>query len=533
MSEMLSIDPHSITPLDVLADVLVELGCSPAADVSGALAISSADRPLRPLLGAIKHIIRGAPDSATCKYLSRAVGERIFPAKTPGDQKEPLSSVVKLSTRQLQVVGEYIQGNLARAILVEDLAASIGMCRAQFARRFRASTGMTPHQAVTAARIHRAKALLVDRTVSISDVAKRSGFSNGPHLSSVFRQHLKMSPSAYRTQAALIDGPRASANTVDARARCTPLQSPVATRRLGPSSMTAEFGLEQTTLRTGDDVRLIASSQGLGWSDLFAAVTEELPHETLHRAVPDIWLASALTSVDIQRVGARWAHNQVLPKNTITITGSAEAVYDRMVAPLKVAYVYLRRGVIDDVAEQLFSDSRERRNINSLFCSNDVVLQRIIASIRMLLKEPAEGSRLIVEYLSQALAARLLENHSVVGPARSGPLTPAFNSWEIGRIIDYINENLSSNIGIAELAELVGLGRAQFILRFKATTSVTPHQFVILRRVWKARRMLAERGADQALIAQRCGFAGRAHFVTTFGKLVGMTPHQYRLLAIG
>jgi len=529
-------DLRSIIPAAGLADVLVELGSSPAIDVRGTLVISPADRPLRPLLGAMKHVIREAPESATYKFLSRAVAARLLRTKGISEnQKEWLPAVVKLSTRQLQVVWGYIEGNLAHAILVKDLAASIGMSRVQFARRFLASTGMMPHQAVTAARIQYAKALLTNKAVSVDEVAKRSGFSKGSYLSSVFRRNLKMSPSAYRAQTVSADPPRSPANAVDTRdVRCGTRQSSVAkVERPDPSSIMAEFGLEQTTLRTGNDMRLVASSRGLGWTDLFAAVTEELPREALHRAVPDVWLASPLSTVGIQRVGARFEHNQVLPKNTITITGTEEAVYDKMAAPLKAAYVYLRRQVIDDVAEQLFSDGRERRNVNSSFCSDDVVLRRLIASIRMLLKEPAQGNQLKVDYLSQALAARLLENHSVVGPVRSVSRVPTFNSREIGRIIDYINENLSSNMSINELAELVYLGRAQFILRFKATTSVTPHQFVILRRIWRARRMLVERGADQELIAHCCGFAGRAHFITTFGKVVGVTPHEYRLLAMG
>jgi AraC-like DNA-binding protein len=294
-----------------------------------------------------------------------------------------------------------------------------------------------------------------------------------------------------------------------------------------------EFTLEQTTLYSGNSRQFVASSQGLGWTDLFAAVTEELPHETLHRAIPDVWLASALTAVDIQRVAPRYEQNQILPKGTITITGADEPVYDKTAAALKVAYVFLRREMIDDVADDLFRDSRERRYINSLLCSDDMVLQRLVASIMALLKDRLRCNRLEVDYLSQALAARLLEKHSVVGPVSSVPRIHSFNSMEIGRIVEYINGNLAADLSVTDLARLVGLGRAQFILRFKATTTLTPHQFVILRRIWRARNMLVERGWDQESIAQQCGFASRAHFVTSFGKVVGMTPHEYRQLVMG
>jgi len=512
------------------AEVLAELRGSAAIDVSSAQAISPADQALRSLLGATKDVIREAPDSVTCKFLTRAVAARLLRAQTISERrKERLSSVVKLSTRQLEVVREYIERNLAHAISVQDLAASVGMSRAPFSRRFNVSTGMTPHQAVTAARIEMAKALLLDKAESIDEVAKRCGFSKASHFSSVFRRNLKMSPSAYRAQMTAAEAPRSLTNGCDIRC-----DTRLAAENARPSlsAVVPEFSLERTTLYSGNSRQLVASSEGLGWTDLFAAVTEELPHETLHRAVPDVWLASALTDVDIQRVGAGYEDSQVLPKGTITITGADEAVYDKTAAALKVAYVYLRREVIDNVAKELFRDAHERRHVNSMLCSNDVILQRLVALIMMLLKDPVRNSRLEVDYLSQALAARLLEKHSVVGPVRSGPRIQSFNSMEIGRIVEYVNENLMSDLGVSDLAGLVGLGRAQFISRFKATTTLTPHQFVILRRIWKARNLLAGRdGGDQESIAERCGFANRAHFITSFRKVVGMTPHEYRLVA--
>jgi len=527
MSELQLSDLHSIASPAVLADVMAELVGSSDLDMSCGQVISPDDQPVQAFVDALKHVVREVPDSSVSKYLTRAVMARLLRAQTISERrKKRLSSAVKLSTRQLDVVRMYIDDNLTDAISIATLAASVGMSRADFSRRFNVSTGTSPHQAVTAARIRKAKTLLLDKAISIDEVAKRSGFCKASHLSSVFRRNLKMSPSAYRAQTTSAQAPRSFRNGCD-------ISSPSPTARPALSPTVPEFTLEQTTLYSSNSRQFVASSRGLGWTDLFAAVTEELPHETLHRAIPDVWLASALTAVDIQRVGPRYEQNQVLPKGTITITGADEPVYDKTAAALKVAYVFLRREIIDDVAEEVFRDSRERRYVNSLLCSNDMVLQRLVVSIMASLKDPLRCNRLEVDYLSQALAARLLEKHSVVGPVRSVPRIHSFNSMEIGRIVEYINGNLAADLRVTDLAGLVGLGRAQFILRFRATTTLTPHQFVILRRIWRARNMLVDRSWDQGSIAQQCGFASRAHFVTSFGKVVGMTPHEYRQLAMG
>jgi AraC family transcriptional regulator len=133
-----------------------------------------------------------------------------------------------------------------------------------------------------------------------------------------------------------------------------------------------------------------------------------------------------------------------------------------------------------------------------------------------------------MDYLSQALAAYLLTKHSVLGPARDIRQMHVFNSREIARIVDYIDDNLSSNMSVADLAAIVGLRRVQFGARFMATTSMTPHQFVVLKRIRKARQLMADSRVDYAFVALLCGFASWSHLTTTFKRVMGLTPHEYR-----
>jgi AraC family transcriptional regulator len=219
----------------------------------------------------------------------------------------------------------------------------------------------------------------------------------------------------------------------------------------------------------------------------------------------------------------------VLPKNAISITGAGDAVYDEIAAPLEAVHIYLRQEIVDAIADEFFMDGSRRRQIRSSFGLDDTILQRLLAAIRLSLDEQP-ANRLKMDYLSQALAAHLLTKHSGLGPAKTIRRMSIFNVREIGLIVDYIAANLSSNMSIDELAEIVGLGRAQFSARFKATTSMTPHQFVIMKRINRARKLLVEPRADYAFIAMLCGFASWAHFISTFKRATGTTPHEYRRL---
>jgi AraC-like DNA-binding protein len=291
--------------------------------------------------------------------------------------------------------------------------------------------------------------------------------------------------------------------------------------------MLTEFQLEQTSLLIGKDVHLLKSSRGLGWMDLYAAVTDESPHEGLRGAVPAVWIVTASTPNDIQRVSSDNRYSRVLPKNAISITTSGDAVYDELISPLRAQHFYLRQKVIDDVAEEVFVGSRERRFIRSMFGLNDPVLWWLLTSIEASLDESPFANRLKMDCLTQALAACLLAKYSVVGDSRPLPVYP-FNVRQIGELCSYINDNLSSNMSIDDLAKVVGQSRAQFMRRFKATTLLTPHRFLVLRRLRHARKLLAIPRMDYAAIALACGFVSQSYFTTVFKRIEGVTPREYR-----
>jgi AraC family transcriptional regulator len=82
------------------------------------------------------------------------------------------------------------------------------------------------------------------------------------------------------------------------------------------------------------------------------------------------------------------------------------------------------------------------------------------------------------------------------------------------------------------MAEVVGLNSYHFARQFKAATGLPPHQFVIARRVERARELLQE-GADLSLaeVALRAGFSDQSQFSCHFKRQVGVTPRQFGMSA--
>jgi len=106
----------------------------------------------------------------------------------------------RLSDRRLRQVFAYIEDNLAENIALADLAAVVGLSVSHFNVLFREAVGLSPHQYLIRRRIERAKDLLGEGKLSISQIATESGFAHQSHLARHMRRMLGVAPKALRKQ---------------------------------------------------------------------------------------------------------------------------------------------------------------------------------------------------------------------------------------------------------------------------------------------------------------------------------------------
>ncbi|WP_323635407.1 AraC family transcriptional regulator [Pectobacterium polaris] len=91
-----------------------------------------------------------------------------------------------------------IEAHLDQPLTLQTLAAEAGLSEFHFARMFRQSVGMAPHQYVLKQRLARAEALVRQGSLSITDIALACGFSSASHLSHQFKKEYGLTPSALR-----------------------------------------------------------------------------------------------------------------------------------------------------------------------------------------------------------------------------------------------------------------------------------------------------------------------------------------------
>jgi YesN/AraC family two-component response regulator len=113
-------------------------------------------------------------------------------------EEETLST--SMAHYRLQPTLDYIKGHLDQGITVEFLAGAIGMSTAYFCRFFQKEMGCSPYQFIIQQRVERAKAILLERELSISEVALKCGFSSHSQLNYHFRNLLGITPKEYRSR---------------------------------------------------------------------------------------------------------------------------------------------------------------------------------------------------------------------------------------------------------------------------------------------------------------------------------------------
>lgn len=104
-----------------------------------------------------------------------------------------------LPPARLRRVTAYIDASLAEHLDVSKLAAVAGMSNGYFAAQFKQSTGLSPHRFVVQRRLWRARGLLARNSDTIASIGYQVGFSSQAHLTTAFRQHFHVTPSAFRT----------------------------------------------------------------------------------------------------------------------------------------------------------------------------------------------------------------------------------------------------------------------------------------------------------------------------------------------
>ncbi|ENN86546.1 AraC family transcriptional regulator [Rhizobium freirei PRF 81] len=285
-------------------------------------------------------------------------------------------------------------------------------------------------------------------------------------------------------------------------------------------------GIGRSFFDGNEAVTFLRDSTQLGWHGTYAAVTHERPHETERRPIPAVWIATGLTRTSLRRIiRGREDYDPSIPSNVVTITPPGENVRDVIGLAANALHVFLSNSIIGEVAAEMFPGRGEEVSIAPAFCVGDPVMAPLLQIVQQALRDPASEAQLKVDHLTRALAAHILSmgyRSEFVRPAND------LAARQMRVLREYIEGNLASEISIADLANLLGLSRTQFLRRFKASTGTSPYQRVMEIRIEKAKELLVPARMSLSEIAAACGFANQAHLTAVFKRFVKLSPGAFR-----
>lgn len=104
----------------------------------------------------------------------------------------------------------------------------------------------------------------------------------------------------------------------------------------------------------------------------------------------------------------------------------------------------------------------------------------------------------------------------------------ALLGWQIRRVREYVEAHLAGRILVSDLSAVAQRSEGHFSRAFKRTFGISPHAYVLRRRVEKATHLMLVSDDSLSDIALACGMNDQAHFCNSFRQMTGQTPAAWR-----
>ncbi|MEO0925575.1 MAG: AraC family transcriptional regulator [Cyanobacteria bacterium J06643_13] len=193
----------------------------------------------------------------------------------------------------------------------------------------------------------------------------------------------------------------------------------------------------------------------------------------------------------------------------------------------EIVLLALKPDFLSDIAEQSECLNPDRIELTPILKDRDPILGQIVDSFLREMNTDGLGGKLYSETLATQFAIHLLRNYSTF-PLRLKQYRGGLSPSKLQTVVEYIEANLASKIGLKDLAQIAQISPSYFLRLFKQSTGITPYQYVMQRRVELGKRLLKQEKLPTVEIALMCGFANQSSFAKTFRKVVGTTPKTYQ-----
>jgi AraC family transcriptional regulator len=161
------------------------------------------------------------------------------------------------------------------------------------------------------------------------------------------------------------------------------------------------------------------------------------------------------------------------------------------------------------------------------FQMRDPQMEHIGWALKAEMESGYRSGRLYFDSLGTAMAACLLDRHSSVSRA-SRIENQGMSGRRLREVLSYVEDNLGRELSLKEIADTAGLSVSHCNTAFRKSIGMPIHQYVIRRRVERAKTLLREGEMSISQIAIEAGFAHQSHLAYHVRRLLGVSPMSLR-----
>lgn len=177
------------------------------------------------------------------------------------------------------------------------------------------------------------------------------------------------------------------------------------------------------------------------------------------------------------------------------------------------------------------STARSFRQLKCARSQFDPVINNLGMALVPLFAYPQVAASAVLQHIAVAVCEHLMTGYrdeEIESPKGVRSPSRPLAVWQEKAALDFMRDNMASNITIAVIAESVGLSANHFSQCFKEVVGVTPHQWLMRTRLERSKELLAHPALSLNDIARECGFFDQSHFCKAFARHTGSSPTAWR-----
>lgn len=184
--------------------------------------------------------------------------------------------------------------------------------------------------------------------------------------------------------------------------------------------------------------------------------------------------------------------------------------------------VYVPAEVIREILGGVADSTRSLGYFRNPVTADSELSKRLLRALRLMDQHPLDLLASQSSFIEAIV--HLFTRHA---EPRYIPRTFKPNLAMVRKACELIEGRAAENLSLQTIADEAGVSRFHFLRLFKASTGLTPHEYLFLRRLGMAKSLIGQ-GHSLIRTAHEAGFADQSHMTRRFKAAYGVTPGQYQ-----